>query len=89
MKRYFIKKTYVATEKNTNNLGQTQIWYHCKKGTILHDWEIEIPYILNNYAYSRLCDAKRALKSVQESADWETNIGWWKVTCEIVEVEVN
>lgn len=87
-KRYLIKKEYEATDKNVAFAGQRQTWIHGKGDTscqIISGMKIG-DYFINNYAYSRLCDAKRALNNCNKSAEWETSYGWWKVSCEIMEV---
>lgn len=97
MTYYIIKTHYIPTEKNSNQkVANEHFWYSGKGG---QNMNTESPYgqmynnkiddsqyMLNEYAYKRLCDAKRGLKSRQELDEWETEYGFWKVSSEIVEV---
>ena len=93
MKRYIIKETSVATPENQNFAGQTAIYYIGKGGSWLgkegsyaeasHSVEPLKDWLLEEYGYSRKCDAAR---------NWSyknpENTKWWSSTAEILEFEV-
>lgn len=83
---YIIKTHYEATEKNRNFAGDIQDWYTGKGGWVMgdknvfpSDWQIE------HGGYPTLAGAKRGLKAAQNSAEWEMQQGFWKVSVELVE----
>lgn len=93
MTYYVIKTHYTPTETNTD--GYEHDYYEGKSGFDMNTvhalgnmrenklWDCE--YALE-HAYTRLCDAKRSLKSHQQSNEWEMKYGHWKVESSIIEV---
>ena len=92
-KRYLVKTTGIATDMNVSFRGNVLIVYWGKdqmqlgrEGThaIARGTEEKmIPYFVEQYGYTRRCDAVRSwiYKNPQ-------NDNWWKTRAEIIEVEV-
>ena len=98
MKYYVIKTHYIPTEKNTRADAKEADYFSGKAGAWMgtnHPYKFDMsdnkldtsPFALSR-AYTRLCDARRALKSAQAIDKSEAEYGWWIRTSEIVEVEV-
>lgn len=92
MKKYIIKVTSVATDNNPNFCGETKVYYYGKGSE--GPWastedKCLVPYIAKNYGYSTVASARAVLKAKQSLCDWETNKGFWKSTCELVEVTID
>lgn len=83
---YIIKTHYEATEKNTNFAGDIHDWYSGKGGFIIGSKNVfPSEHQIECCGYSTLAAAKRGLKAAQETAEWETKNGWWRVAAELVE----
>ncbi len=78
---YLIKKTYVATDTNTNFKGETHTYYKGPKDRSCSDIGI---MMMLGYLYK--CKNKRILKREQEFADDEAKYGAWNITVEWIEV---
>lgn len=87
---FIIKKHYVATENNPNFTGQIADFYEGKGGHILCA-KNKFPenYSIKEYGYSTPASAAKGLKKAIELAKWETGFGHWKVTAELIEVQLN
>ena len=86
---FIIKSTHIATETNANFTGETQVWYNGKNWSSLGDknkfpeeWEIR------EYGYTTKASAMKGLTAHKKVADWEEKQGFWKVTVELVEVNL-
>lgn len=92
MTKYILKDTLHATANNKNFAGETRTYYLGAYGHIAgvdEGRKVDVMLEAKISGYNRLCDAKRAQKSAQRSADWETSHGYWSHdTVEIIEVEV-
>jgi hypothetical protein len=87
MKRYLIKDTLVATEKNPNFAGESRTYWN-GTNAITED-ESNIKWIAKVDGYKTKAGAVKGLKKQQDLAEWETARGFWKHTSvEIIEVEV-
>ena len=88
--KYLIKETSVATQDNPNYAGEVSIVYFGKAEKMLAREGNHIPqdnynhfdYMLNEYGYNRLCDAKRSYAYKHPE-----NSRYWTSTVEIVEIE--
>lgn len=91
MIKYLVKEISTATAENPNFAGQTSIYYFgkgerilAKEGTHGTDYNFNhIDWMINEYGYSRLCDAKRAYAYKNPE-----NSKFWTSTVEIVEIEI-
>lgn len=97
MKKYLVKETSVATLDNENFCGETQIYYTGKGDKVvgyegtddfwswchIADFKSIPKRLIEEYAYSRKCDAKRAYSYRNPE-----NTKYWKSFSEIVEVEI-
>lgn len=89
---YFGIKMVETATKNNPRAGQVHEHIYGKGGFTI---AMNTPYCsfdaneygLKNYGYTRKCDVVRALKSYNESAEWQTSRGYWDTTCEIVSFE--
>lgn len=93
MKRYIVRTTGKATESNQSFRGQTAIYYYGKGNRCigacgshpkaLHTEQAIRPYEVNEYGYTRKCDAVRSwiYKNPQNDEHWQT-------TVDIVEIEI-
>ena len=93
MKRYIIKSISKATDENKNFQGQEAIAYYGRaekmigyEGThaeAIHMVQDIHPYMVKEYGYTRLCDAKR---------NWSyrnpENTKFWRTKVEIIEFDV-
>jgi len=80
--RYLLKITYNATDKNELHKGEQDIWYLGKRTS-----SQKLDWFVKNAAYARKCDATRTLNYRNKLAKWEESAGFWKINCEIIEVE--
>jgi hypothetical protein len=46
------------------------------------------PWLLEEYAFKTKASASRALKTHRENAKFEESLGFWKVSCKLVEVNI-
>ena len=84
---YIIKIHYEATATNHDRAGETHDWYEGEGAIIIGEkdtrpagWEI------TRYGYSTLAAAKRALKTAEKCAQWETELSpHWNVTVSLIE----
>lgn len=96
MKKYVVKVTSIATEENLNFAGETDITYYGKDmKELAHEGDHakqsmygikglgDNPWLIDEYGYSRACDAKRSW--VYKNPE---NSKFWQSTAEIVEAEV-
>lgn len=83
---YIIKAHYEATESNKNRAGEIHDWYTGKGGFVIGG-EDRMPDAreIRQYGYSTLAAASRALKAARENAAWETGLGHWIVSAELIE----
>lgn len=86
---YFIKKTYVATETNTNFKGETKVYIHGKNGNFEIE-EVFLKFLKSNLGYdgngfSTKAAVAKALKSSNDLAECEMKHGFWTIKNEIVE----
>lgn len=95
MKRYIIKLECNATDLNHNFKGEKLISYYGKEEKDLSDFNsytkhigTPIPWKVKEYGFKTKASAMKALKTHKECADYETAIGFWNDTVELVEVEV-
>lgn len=96
MKKYLVKLTSVATENNVNFKGQVAVFYYGKDQKIIstEGSSTELvytnakasKYMIKEYGYNRLCDAKRSW--IYKNAVTLNRENFWKMSAEIVEVEV-
>lgn len=95
MVKYVIKKHYTPTE--TNQGAVEHDWFTGKAefemntesashGDLSKNELWDCAYCLE-HAYTRKCDAVKALNRAKESCQWEEKYGHWLVTAEIIEVE--
>lgn len=84
MKKFLVKTTYTATEKNNNFAGEVQVWFTGKGEKHFKETDEELfkIYITDKYGYNRKCDVKRSPALKSESSEF------WNVCSEIVEFEV-
>lgn len=90
MTKYLVKETSIATPSNPNFAGDLLIVYYGKGEQMVAREGTHRPcdnfdrtdYMLNEYGYNRLCDAKRAYAYKHPE-----NTEFWTSTVEIVEVE--
>lgn len=88
--KYLVKQTSIATQSNPNFAGEMSITYYGKGEKMVKREGTHIPcenfdrtdYMLNEYGYNRLCDAKRAYAYKHPD-----NTEYWTSTVEIVEIE--
>ena len=76
--KYLVKVTYKAKENNPSFKDSVEIWY-CGKNN--HSTEDPSKYFINEYGYSRKCDA---LKNFHFKYD-NSELFWWK-NVEVIEV---
>ena len=92
MKRFVIVKYYEATDSNQNFKGEKQIWYCGKQGADCRvDGNEGTNYLnafINCYGYSTKSGAKKAFNCSKELAEWETKAGHWKVSVELIEINI-
>lgn len=92
MKKYLVKLTSVATENNVNFKGQVAVFYYDKDQKLIStegSTELDVKaskYMIKEYGYSRLCDAKRSW--IYKNAVTLNRENFWKMSVEIVEVEI-
>lgn len=97
MIKYLVKLTSVATEKNVNFFGITNIYYYGRCETVVAGrdndmWlnrELDDPltkYFIKEYGYNRICDAKRSY--IYKRAKEPDCYGYWDENAEIIKVEV-
>lgn len=79
---YIIHTHSEATAKNTNNIGIVQDWYYGVGGTHIYN----LDYAIRD-AYKTKAAASKALKTMKECAEFETSMGWWVTTAELIEVK--
>lgn len=90
MKKYLIKETSTATQDNPNYAGETSIVYFGKAEHMLAREGNHIPqdnfnhfdFCIEEYGYSRVCDAKRSYAYKHPE-----NTRFWTSTVEIIAVE--
>lgn len=85
MKKYLIHTHYEATEANPNFAGETRDYYIGKGGKVndkLYSW------VISNEGYDKMCHASRMLKIHQGYNKDEESRGYWKISSEIISVEV-
>ena len=97
MKKYLVKEIKVATLDNKTFCGETHIFYKGKGDEVvgyegtddfwtwyrISDFKSIPKWLIEEYAYSRRCDAKRAYSYKNPE-----NTKYWKSFSEIVEVEI-
>ena len=101
MKAYIILTHYEATPKNTNFFGTEEAvknfftgkgWTNLPAGRPNEVTESDVQKInhwqLQAYAFTTKASAMRGLKAHKEHAEWEEGLGWWKVSCKLIEVTI-
>lgn len=86
MTRFVIKVTCEATENNNNFKGETQIYYKAKNSSIQNPDYLK--FFAKEYGYTTKAAALKGFKRELDLAEWETAKGFWKDTCELLEVEI-
>lgn len=86
MKRFVIKVTCEATENNNNFKGETRTYYKAKNSTVENPDHLK--YFAKEYGYTTKAAAAMGLKREIDLAEWETANGYWKDTCELLEIEI-
>lgn len=87
-KKYLVKSTSTATDENPNFKGEVHVYYYGKGDTLCGASEITglfplCSYMIEEYGYSRACDAKRCW-----SFNNPQNDKFWKTEVEIVELGI-
>ena len=91
MTKYLVRVSMVATDANPNYAGETSIAYYGKGqqtvanlGTHPVNAHYEQPlndYMIGEYGYNRLCDAKRSYFLSEDCISWdEKHNEYWTVT---------
>lgn len=87
MKRYLVKLTCTATENNKNFPGKVLTYYYGKNNFTLEN-PIHINSMARYWGYTTKAAATQGFKSHQRMAEAETSRGFWKDTCELLEIEL-
>lgn len=82
--KYLVKVTYVATNDNPNFAGETNVYWSGKGSKSEKDNFSQ--YFLENYGYSRLCDAKKNWDYNNQEDSPVNGKTFWIKTAEIVKV---
>ena len=98
---YIILTHYEATPKNTNHFGTNEAVQNYFSGKGWSNLPVRRPHevtesdvqnistwMLKEYAYTTKASAMRGLKAHQENAEYEEGLGWWKVSCKLIEVNI-
>lgn len=87
MKRYLVKLTCTATENNNNFPNVVHTYYYGKRFQSTENPN-HINFMAKYCGYTTKASATSGLKTHQRMAEWETAKGFWKDTCELIEVEI-
>jgi hypothetical protein len=86
MTRFVVKVICEATENNENFKGETRIYYKAKNASTQNPDHLK--FFAKEYGYATKAAAIKGFKRELDLAEWETANGFWKDTCELLEVEI-
>lgn len=87
MKKYVIKVVCEASDKNENFKGEIQVYYKAKNSVEKNADNLK--WFAKWYGYSSKSAAINGLKKEMRLAKWESEKGYWKDSCELLEIEID
>lgn len=88
MIKYLVRKHCEATERCTVALGRVQDYFYGSAGKYLSRDFLPERVLLRAYGFNTHEEAKERLEGILKSIPAEESSGYWKITAEIVEINV-
>lgn len=87
MKKYVVKFVSEATDKNEKFKGDKHVCYYGIRNSVETNAD-NLKGFAKWYGYSTKAAAIGGFKKCMRVAEWESERGYWKDSCELLEIEI-